>query len=84
MISKAYRQGSQKAFGKFALGPPTQVDQFMADVEQGKDVAPEPALPPASFVPPALDGTTPMLPPMEMSAGSTVAPELTNLIAGDL
>lgn len=71
MIKKAYAIGCRAAFGKFALDPPTQVDQFIADVEQGKDVAPEPAMPPMS-----LDGTTPMSPLPSFGAGSTVAPEL--------
>lgn len=71
MIKKAYAIGCRAAFGKFALDPPTQVDQFIADVEQGKDVAPEPAMPPVS-----LDGTTPMPPLPSFGAGSTVAPEL--------
>lgn len=71
MIRKAFAIGCKTAFAKFALGPPTQVDQFIADVEQGKDVAPEPALPPA-----ALDGTIPMPPLPSLNAGSTVAPEL--------
>lgn len=71
MMKIAYAHGCKAAFGKFALDPPTQVDQFIADVEQGKDVAPEPALPPMS-----LDGTTPMPPLPAFGAGSTVAPEL--------
>lgn len=80
MINRAYASGRRAAMMKFALGPPTQVDQFMADVEQGKDVPPEPALPPMSNapggVPPALDGSIPMEFPMagEGSLGSTVSP----------
>lgn len=61
----AYTNGARAAAQRFkiALGPPTQVDQFMADIESGKDVPP-PATPPMSHVPgetpPALDGTTPL------------------------
>jgi hypothetical protein len=71
MIKRAYALGCRTAFGKFALDPPTQVDQFIADVEQGKDVVPAPEAPPMS-----LDGTTPMPPLPSFGAGSTVAPEL--------
>lgn len=70
-MRKAHLKGRQAALHKFALGPPLQVDQFMADVEQGKDL-PVAALPPASHVPPALDDSTPMPPPPPMGAGSTV------------
>lgn len=71
MIKSAYASGCRSAFGKFALDPPTQVDQFIADIEQGKDVTPEPVAPPM-----ALDGTQPMPPLPSFGAGSTVAPEL--------
>lgn len=70
MIKNAYAHGCKAAFGKFALDPPTQVDQFIAEVEQGKDVAPEPTMPMS------LDGTTPMPPLPSFGTGSTVAPEL--------
>lgn len=76
MIKSAYLNGCQAAFRKFALGPPTQVDQFVADVESGKDILPEAAQPPAPGPPAALDGTIPMPPLPSFSAGSTVAPEL--------
>jgi hypothetical protein len=76
MIKSAYLEGRRAAFRKFALGPPTQVDQFVADVESGKDVLPEAAQPPAPGPPAALDGTTPMPPLPSFGAGSTVAPEL--------
>lgn len=55
----AYQRGVAAAFAKFALGPPTQVDQFMADVESGKDIPPAPP-PMAQGTPPALDGTMPL------------------------
>ena len=73
MIKHAYALGRQAAFRKFALGPPTQVDQFVTDIEQGKDVLPEP---PPAMQPTALDGTVPMPPLPSFGAGSTVAPEL--------
>lgn len=77
MIKTSYLAGCRSALEKFALGPPTQVDQFVADIESGKDVLPEAALPPASeSIPPSLDGTTPMPPLPSFGAGSTVAPEL--------
>lgn len=78
MIKSAYLEGCRTAFRKFALGPPTQVDQFVADVESGKDVLPEMAQPPAPGPPAALDGTIPMSPFPSFGTGSTVAPELTN------
>jgi hypothetical protein len=81
MLKTAYTRGWRDALKKFALGPPTQVDQFVADVEHGKDVVPESALPPMSHAPgemlPALDGTTPLQmpstsPPTPPGMGSTV------------
>jgi hypothetical protein len=63
VLGRMYQRGAAAALEKFALGPPTQVDQFMADVESGKDVQPA-AEPPMSHapggVPSALDGTTPL------------------------
>lgn len=76
MIKSAYREGCRVAFRKFALSPPTQVDQFVADVESGKDVLPEAAQPPAPGPPASLDGTIPLPPLPSFDAGSTVAPEL--------
>lgn len=76
MIRLAYARGCRAAFRKFALGPPTQVDQFVANVENGKDILPEAVQPPAPGPPAALDGTIPMLPLPSFGAGSTVAPEL--------
>lgn len=77
MIKISYLAGCRSALKKFALGPPTQVDQFVANVESGKDVPLEGALSPASeSIPPSLDGTTPMPPLPSFDAGSTVAPEL--------
>jgi hypothetical protein len=58
-LSVAYRLGRAKALEKLALGPPTQVDQFVSNVESGKDVPPAPP-PMAQGAPPALDGTTPL------------------------
>ena len=79
VLKTMYQRGVDAAFAKFALGPPTQVDQFMADVDQGKDVTPEAALPPMSHAPgenlPALDGTMPLStsPPTPMDTlGSTI------------
>jgi hypothetical protein len=76
-LATAYRLGCAKALEKLALGPPTQVDQFVADVESGKDVPPEP--PPmaqGSMMPPtALDGTMPLStspPTPQDTIGSTV------------
>jgi hypothetical protein len=79
-LKQAYTKGRRDAFKKFALGPPTQVDQFVASVEHGKDVPPEAGMPPMSHVPggtlPALDGTVPLdmstSPPTPPGLGSTV------------
>lgn len=77
-IKQAYSLGWRNALAKFALGPPTQVDQFIADVDQAKDVVPEAALPPMSHAPgetlPALDGTIPLSTssPTPPDIGSTV------------
>lgn len=76
-IATAYQLGRAKALEKLALGPPTQVDQFVADVEQAQDVPPTAAMPPMAGgpPPPALDGTTPMStsPPTPMDTiGSTI------------
>lgn len=79
-----YQHGVKAAFAKFALDPPTQVDQFMAAVESGKDIPPpmgDPMDPSMSQgAPTALDGTTPLStsPPTPMDTiGSTVgAPPL--------
>lgn len=76
VLKNMYARGVKHALAKFALGPPTQVDQFMADVESGKDVAPEPGLPPMSHPPgAALDGTIPLStspPTPQDTIGSTV------------
>ncbi|HEX7018737.1 MAG TPA: hypothetical protein VF159_01910 [Gemmatimonadaceae bacterium] len=55
MIRTAYENGCRDALAKFALAPPTQVDEFVQNIEAGKDIPP-PAAPP----PTALDGTTPL------------------------
>lgn len=77
-LTNMYMRGVKEAFTKFALDPPTQVDQFMAAVESGKDVQP-PMDPSMSGMPgempTALDGTTPLStsPPTPMDTlGSTV------------
>ncbi len=76
MLKHAYENGGMAALRKFALGPPTQVDQFVSDVEAGKDVPPESAMaaPPMSGPPAALDGTLPLQLPPPPSTGSTVSP----------
>jgi hypothetical protein len=66
-LATAYRLGRAKALEKLALGPPTQVDQFVADVESGKNVPPAPP-PMAQGALPALDGTMPL------ETGSTSPP----------
>ena len=80
MIRLAYANGRRAAFAKFALGPPTQVDEFMANVEHGKDVLPEAANPPMSHVPgdmpTALDGTTPLQTPQTPSSSPPTPPGL--------
>jgi hypothetical protein len=73
--------GRLAALQKFALAPPTQVDQFVADVDAGKDV------PPGSMMggmdgsmggppPPALDGSIPMQPSQQFDSGTPLAPEV--------
>lgn len=76
MLKTAFTGGRQAALRKFALGPPTQVDQFVADVEMGKDVPPEAAQPPMPGPPSALDGSVPLQLPPPPGAGSTVSPEM--------
>lgn len=76
MLKHAFKDGGIAAMLKFALGPPTQVDQFVANVEMGKDVPPEAAQPPMPGHPVALDNTMPLQLPPPPGAGSTVAPEL--------
>lgn len=78
-LTNMYQRGVKAALMKFALDPPTQVDQFMAAVESGKDIPPplgDPMDPSMSQgAPPALDGTTPLStsPPTPMdTVGSTV------------
>ena len=72
MLKQAFQNGRGAALRKFALGPPTQVDQFVADVDMGKDVPPEAAMPPMPGPPAALDGSVPMIPPPSLGSGSTV------------
>jgi hypothetical protein len=43
MLQRAYVAGTRAAFAKFALNPPTQVDDFVANVESGKDVPDDPS-----------------------------------------
>ena len=76
-LATAYKLGGAKALEKLGLGPPTPVDQFVANIESGKDVTP--ALPPMAqgpaAMPPALDGTTALStspPTPQDTLGSTV------------
>jgi len=77
-LTDMYQRGVKAAFTKFALDPPTQVDQFMAAVESGKDIPPvatPPMSPAPGALPTALDGTMPLStsPPTPMDTiGSTV------------
>lgn len=78
LIRLSFESGARAARVKFALGPPTQVDQFVADVEHGQDIPPQAALPPMSQPsgsPAALDGTMPLStspPTPQDTIGSTV------------
>lgn len=80
MLRQAYEKGARAAAARFkiALGPPTQVDQFMANVESGKDIPPT-DVPPMSHPPgetmPALDGIVPLStspPTPQDTIGSTI------------
>jgi hypothetical protein len=42
-LSYAKAKGIAAGFHKFALSPPTQVDDFIANVENGKDAPPDPS-----------------------------------------
>ncbi len=42
LLAHARQRGQLAALQKLALSPPTQVDQFMADIEHGKDMPPSP------------------------------------------
>lgn len=72
-LAASYERGARGALHKLGLGPPTQVDQLVADIESGKDIPPQP---PPMAPPPALDGTTPLSMPAQPSPapglGSTV------------
>lgn len=68
MIKHAFERGHRDALRKFALAPPTQVDQFVADVETGKDVAP------AHDMTPALDGSMPIAQPPSFPAAPPAMP----------
>jgi hypothetical protein len=60
-LKTAYRHGARTALVKLAINPPTQVDEFVNNVESGKDVPPSPA--PAAtgaMSGMALDGTSPL------------------------
>ena len=62
-LKDMYQRGVKAALMKFALDPPTQVDQFMAAVESGKDIPPvatPPMSPAPGEMPTALDGTMPL------------------------
>lgn len=77
-LGTAYHRGVKAAHVKLALNPPTQVDEFVNNVESGKDVPPSPA--PAAtgaMSGMALDGTSPLaLPghPMQQQQVSTSPP----------
>jgi hypothetical protein len=43
MLRHVFDAGRRAAFNKFALNPPTQVDDFVASVESGKDVPNDPS-----------------------------------------
>jgi hypothetical protein len=75
MIKQALALGRRDALRKFALGPPTQVDQFIAGVENGKDVLPMSASQEPEPLS-ALDGSIPPQGLPTFGTGSTVAPEL--------
>ena len=77
LMRLSFDGGARAALAKFALGPPTQVDQFVAGGEQRQPDPPQPAPPPMSHPPgdtPALDGTVPLStsPPTPPGIGSTV------------
>lgn len=59
MIRDAYDKGRKDALAKLALAPPTQVDEFVQNIEAGKDIPP-----PAASPPTALDGTEPLQLPL--------------------
>lgn len=42
-LRRVWYQGWDQGFRKFALAPPTQVDEFMQNVENGKDVPEDPS-----------------------------------------
>lgn len=42
MLTTSYLRGYAAAFKKLALSPPTQVDDFLAKVESGKDMPLDP------------------------------------------
>lgn len=79
MIRTAYEKGRRDALAKFALAPPTQVDEFVQNVEAGKDIPP-PAAPPT-----ALDGTTPLeLPKLAGLFGASKAKKKYNAWADEM
>lgn len=43
-LRKAWTAGYRAALEKFALNPPTQVDEFLANVENGKDAPHDPTM----------------------------------------
>ena len=42
MLSTSYFHGVAAGFKKYALNPPTQVDEFLANVEHAKDIPMDP------------------------------------------
>lgn len=75
-LRHAYAAGFRAAFQKLALNPPTQVDEFVANVESGKDVPPDPSTdvpqqPPMQVQPPdpmSLGSTVGVMPDMKQAA----------------
>lgn len=76
-LRHAYAAGYCAAFQKLALSPPTQVDEFVANVESGKDVPPDastnvpqepPSMPVQEPDPHSLGSTVGVLPDMKQAA----------------
>jgi hypothetical protein len=90
MLKQSYARGCRDALEKLALSPPTQVDDFVANVESGKDVPPDPS----AMRPPAPDmgaGTPPEagedvsgLPPETGAPAQELPPELLAALAQHL
>jgi hypothetical protein len=64
MLAHAYAAGRAAAFGKFALSPPTGADNFVAQLDRGKDMPPDqvgqiPEAPPMPLPAPGTPGNAP-------------------------